>query len=146
MTTMTPTLQRAANDQRIIQRWLTDARRNGKKDVYTGKRRHPRFSWTVNVAVEIMDGGSALRPLFATTRDVSVGGVGLKVRQRIAAGTLVRIVRSDIDEHVYAKVQYCGEALGGFLVGVEFIQPPATSAGARGFNPASEAIRSRRVA
>ncbi len=123
----TATTRQTRNDEITIQRWLTDARRTGRKDNYAGKRRHPRFSWHAALTVEAVDDEGQSQQ-YATARDIGVGGMGLKTRRRIDANTIIRVTVDATGESLVARVRHCSEALGGFIIGVEFQSanpPPA---------------------
>ncbi len=116
--------KKVADGAKVVNRWLTQAQCTGREDTYTGKRRFPRFTWREHFTVVVLDEGPDRVECFATTRDISAGGVGLKIRHRIAATAVVRLVHEETGETVHGRVRFCNEALGAFFVGVEFIQAP----------------------
>ncbi len=118
----TAAAQQAMARQVVIQAWLNDARRTGKKDVYSGKRSSPRFIWEAPITVEILDGDSAGESFFATSRDIGAGGVGFRGRHRLEQDTLVRVTLDNTGASVEAMVRHTSETLGAFIIGVEFAQ------------------------
>lgn len=107
-------------EERTVRNWLADAASTGNKDVYAGKRKFARYTWIVPVVVEVLSGPSCDATVYATARDISSGGLGLKVRQRLQPGASVRVTLDEGEEFVIGRVRHCSEALGGFLVGIEF--------------------------
>jgi c-di-GMP-binding flagellar brake protein YcgR len=114
-----------ANDEATItaKRWLASAKRTGQGDTYAGKRRHARYTWVNPVTIEVMEGQHAGRAYYATTRDISAGGIGTRCRHRLDVMTLVCVIDED-GEAVFGRVRHCGEVLGAFLIGVEFADIP----------------------
>ena len=107
-------------EETTVRQWLVNARLRGEEDVYAGKRRRPRVTWQVPVTVEILDGVRANQSDYATSKDVSAGGMGLRCRRAIEARTLVRVVTDEDGRFVHARVMHCTETIGGFFIGVEF--------------------------
>ncbi len=113
--------RRTGSNGQASRKWLTDAHRMGQKDTYAGKRRQTRYTWNTAVTVEFVDDADET-PLFATTRDISIGGLGIRTRRRIDVNTLVRISTDATNESVRGRVRHCSESLGGFFVGIEFVE------------------------
>jgi PilZ domain-containing protein len=113
----------SVNTQSIIQKWLTEARCNGQKASYNAMRNAPRFQWIEHVTVELLGDDSDGRTVYATTRDVSVAGVGLRLRQSFDLGAKIRVTRDGTDESLVGTVCHCEESLGVYQVGVEFDLP-----------------------
>ena len=105
----------------IVQSWVDDAVSDGESDAYTGKRRWPRVKWQVPVMIETCAGGDKQECRYATSRDVSPGGIGVWCSQPVTDGTLVRLSVADGEEYVDARVQQCTETVGGYIVGLEFV-------------------------
>ncbi len=112
---------------RLVDSWLSDARKAGKGDSYAGKRRHPRFDWQVPAVIEIDPDTPHRRLIYATTRDISESGVGVRCRDRLPQFTNVRIYVNDGEEYVSAVVRHSTGTLGGFIVGTEFTETDASS-------------------
>ena len=108
-------------EERTVRTWLANASRTGAKDVYAGKRKFVRYTWLTSAKVEVRSGVSCDTTVYASTRDISAGGLGLKVRQRLQPGAIVRVTLDEGGESVTGRVRHCSEALGGFYVGIEFI-------------------------
>ena len=121
-------------DTVVTMKWLADARRTGQKDTYTGKRSAPRYTWQSAVTIEILD-DSDDADIYATTRDISAGGLGIRTRSRLAAGTLVRISTDATDESLLGRVRHCSESLGGFYVGIAFESDTPAPRRTAGFTP-----------
>ena len=105
----------------IVQSWVDDAVSDGETDAYTGKRRWPRVKWQVPVTIEARTGGAKQECRYATSRDVSPGGIGVWCSQPVTDGTIVRLSVADGEEYVDARVQQCTETVGGYIVGLEFL-------------------------
>ena len=69
--------------QDLVDLWLAEAKLYGKKDPYLGKRRHPRFQWQVPVVLDVDSVDGLQSCVYAQTRDISEGGIGLVCRQRL---------------------------------------------------------------
>jgi hypothetical protein len=108
----------------VIADWLGQARKEGQEDTFAGKRRWPRVTWQVPVVLEINTGRGRTQTCYATSRDVSEGGLGLRTRQRVPVMALVRVTAGDDDRSVLGRVAHCTDTLGGFLVGIEFMAEP----------------------
>lgn len=108
----------------VVQRLLSQARRDGQRDAYAGKRRQPRFSWQASVTVEVV-GTRTSQAFYATTRDIGAGGMGLRTRQRLAPLTVVRVNVEGEDEPLNGRVRHCSETVGAFLIGIEFVRSEA---------------------
>ena len=103
-----------------VEQWLAEARLEGREDTYAGKRRYPRVTWHVPVILDGLDGERAGECYYATTKDLSAGGMGFRCRQPVPVRSLVRVM-SEIDgQSVYAKVMHCTETVGACFIGVEF--------------------------
>jgi hypothetical protein len=118
MLTETPRDETGTQD-RLIAAWLTEAKRDGIVDDYAGKRRWPRVTWQTQVTLQI-DTPRGTRTVFAAARDISEGGIGLRVRERLAAMTPVRVIIGETNEFVIGRVAHCTDSLGGFVIGIEF--------------------------
>lgn len=103
-----------------VERWLANARLEGREDTYTGKRCYPRVTWQVPVTLDILDGERAGECDYATSKDISKGGLGLRCRQSVPVRSFVRVVSDGDGQSVYARVMHCTETVGGFFVGIEF--------------------------
>lgn len=112
----------------LVDTWLSEARKTGQGDNYAGKRRHPRYEWQVPAVIEVDPDLPSRRLLYATTRDISESGLGLRCRTRLPQFTNVRLYVNDGEEPVTAVVRHSTGTLGGFLVGVEFVPAGGTNA------------------
>lgn len=110
--------------ERTVGRWLAEACQTGIADSYAGKRRWVRYTWQVPVMVTVVAPGPGRAPQFATSRNLSRGGIGLRCRERIGPMSLVRVTRDETDESVYGRVRHCTGTFGGFLIGIEFEAGP----------------------
>ncbi len=104
----------------LVEGWLAEASKIGRGDNYAGKRRHPRFKWQVPAVIEIDPDSPHRRLVYATTRDISESGIGVKCRDRLPQFTNVRVYVNDGEEYVSAVVRHSTGTLGGFIVGTEF--------------------------
>jgi hypothetical protein len=119
-----------ADQDAVIADWLAEARITGTEDAYRGKRRWPRVTWQVPVTLEVHPGERRSRTCHATSRDISEGGLGLRLRQRLPAMAPVRVFIGEDERSVRGRVVHCTDTLGGFIVGVEFVSEPVTVAAA----------------
>ena len=109
----------------VIGAWIEQARTDGRKDDYAGKRQFPRVTWQVPVTLEVDPDGGRPTTVFGKSRDVSLGGIGVQVRQRIATMSLVRITVDSDGTSVTGRVMHCTGGLGGYIVGIEFLREAA---------------------
>ncbi|MCP4590944.1 MAG: PilZ domain-containing protein [bacterium] len=111
-----------------VQGWLDEARQTGQGDTYAGKRRYPRYTWTVPVVIEVLDGELAGESDYASSRDISEGGLGIRLRRRIPDRSMVRVTTDEYGPGIHARVMHCTETLGGFILGLEFAPAPQCDA------------------
>lgn len=104
----------------VIQRWVAEAELTGERDPYAGKRRYPRFTWSVIVLIRVRSGALAGKIIRARTRNVSAGGMGIQVRSQVEAGVDVEISVEGRPHSVKAAVVHCTRAVTGNLLGVSF--------------------------
>ncbi|MEE9297059.1 MAG: PilZ domain-containing protein [Phycisphaerae bacterium] len=107
--------------QLTIQRWLSDAKRTGRKDVCAGKRPHARYTWSTAVMVTFDQPGHGGPPMHASTRDISVSGLSFECRRQFSPNTIVRIKAAAWGGSVVGVVRFCRRSVGAFRVGVEFL-------------------------
>lgn len=115
------------NEGTVVREWLAQARLVGEEDVFAGKRRHPRVTWTVPVTLAVLDGPEAGTRQYAHTKDISEGGLGLRARRPIPLGSTVWVGPDDSAMGVHARVMHCTETVGGFVIGIS-LHPPQTAA------------------
>jgi hypothetical protein len=118
----------------VIGVWIEQARVDGREDDYAGKRQHPRVTRQVPVTLEVDPDGRRPATVYGQSRDVSLGGIGVHVRQRIAAMSVVRITVDSDGTSVTGRVMHCTGGLGGYIVGIEFVREAAHM-------PAAQALR-----
>ena len=127
------------------QKWLAEAKRTGEKDNYAGKRRQPRCTWDVQVTVEILENGEPTETLYANTRDISAGGMGMRCRKVVPAHSEVRITIDETGESMPARVTQCTRSICDYQSGVEVVRKSQTSA-TPAVSGASSVARLRRTA
>jgi hypothetical protein len=115
----------ASQTQDLIDLWLADAKLYGQKDPYLGKRRHPRYQWKMPVDMDVLSIDGSQCRLYAQTRDISEGGIGLECRQQLEPDSRVRIRLEGQLEAIEGYVVHCTQGLGKYLVGVVFAMPLA---------------------
>lgn len=106
--------------QATVRQWVTEARVFGQECGYAGKRRHPRITWQAPLTVQILDGARVGESEYGAARDISEGGVGLRVRRSVPVWSHVRVTYDGDGRQVYGQVMHCTETVGGFIVGVQF--------------------------
>lgn len=104
----------------IIQSWLSDARRLGSADNYTGKRRHQRFKWSRMINIEINPGTRHARKQTVQAKDISRTGVGIRTRESLPPNTTIRAYTDCGTSYVEGYVRHSTSTIGAYLVGVEF--------------------------
>jgi hypothetical protein len=107
----------------VVERWVAEAELTGEKDPYLGKRRHPRFTWSVVVLIRVRSGRLAGKIIRARARNISLGGMGILVRSELESGTIVEISIEGRRFSVGATVMHCTKAMTGNLLGVSFGSP-----------------------
>jgi len=100
--------------------WLEEARQTGQVDTYTGKRVHPRITWSAPLEVHALRPDGRAETFYATARDISSGGLGFQCRQAIPPCTPVRICRAGQIEGLPGMTVHCTQSLRGYVIGVEF--------------------------
>jgi len=104
----------------VVRQWLAEAHVLGEESEYAGKRRHPRVAWQMPITVDILDGASAGESYYATSKDISEGGMGFRCRRAVPVWSCVRVTCDDDGQYVHGQVMHCTETVGGFIVGMQF--------------------------
>jgi len=110
----------AGHPAQVIESWVAEAELTGERDPYLGKRRHPRFTWSVIVLIRVRTGALAGKIIRARTRNVALGGMGIQIRSQLAAGVDVEISVEGRPFSVKASVVHCTRAVAGNLLGIAF--------------------------
>jgi hypothetical protein len=111
-------VQVASRTERPVDRWLSDATREGHQDVYLGKRRHLRYFWRMPVNIEVASVDGKRFSLYGQTRDISERGIGLECRQPLEPDSLLRIRLDGQTDAVEGYVVHCTVGLGIYRIGV----------------------------
>ena len=102
-------------------KWFAEAQQTGESDNYAGKRSQPRCTWDVQVTIEILENGQPSETYYANTRDISVGGMGMRCRKAVPDHAQVRITIDETGESVQARVTQCTQGICDYHIGVEFV-------------------------
>jgi len=101
------------------------ARKQGERDVYSGKRTWVRFALGMQIDVTL-DPTLPDSSWQVIMHNVSGGGIGFWSRREIPAGTLVHISDHSADQRLVwlpAHVIHCTVGLRGYLIGASFDNP-----------------------
>lgn len=104
----------------VVSAWVTEAELTGRTDSYLGKRKYPRFTWNAIVLMRVRSGKLAGKVIRARSQNVSMGGMGIRLRSTLQAGTSVEIMVEGRPFGVTGTVAHCTKTLNGNLVGVTF--------------------------
>ncbi len=110
-----------------IRKWLEDASREHRGDVYSGKRDETRFKKPVQLDAKFFESGD-VRTAMATMHNISCTGIAFWVRGEAELGTIVEVGECDPTTRiswVSAKITHCRQGLRGFVVGAQFEAPLA---------------------
>lgn len=124
-------------------RLLATARRQGKVDSYTGKRRWTRYKIGLRLDVS-RDPTNRNAAWSVTTHNISGGGIAFWSKKPVDTGSTIHIqdlVERGAGAWIPAKVAHCTMGLRGYLVGATFEQP--TSSDEEAINPQSDALDQR---
>ena len=113
-------------------KWLSEARRTGVADSYTGKRREPRCSWDVQVTIDVLGDREPGESYYANSRDISARGMGLRCRRPVPTHALVRITIDETGESAVARVAQCTRGICDYHIGVEFIRETGSASAPAG--------------
>lgn len=114
--TLTPDL----GDATQTQQWLEEAHVTGTTDTYSRKYRDPRTTWNVPLEIHICPDGHRAETIYATSFDISEGGVGFRSRKPIPPFTSVVICRAGEMTGAPAVTLSSTPCLQGHLIGAEF--------------------------
>jgi len=104
----------------LTQEWLEEAGETGETDTYSRKYRDPRTTWNVPLEVHVPVRGGLTETYYATSIDVSEGGIGFRCREMIPPHTRVRICRDGEMVGVTAVTLGSTQSLAGYLIGARF--------------------------
>ena len=106
--------------QFTLTRWLELAKFCGQEDPYLGKRQSVRFKWRAYVQVEVQHLDGSVEYLYATTKDVSEGGLGLVFRRPVPPRAKIRVQLDDENQFgiVSGTVMHCTQTVGSYFVGM----------------------------
>jgi len=114
-------------EHRQIRKWLEDASRAHRGDVYSGKRDETRFKKPIQLDAKLFDTDGS-RTVMATMHNISCTGIAFWVRHEVELGTTVEVRECDPSNQiswVSATVTHCRQGLRGFVVGARFEHPLA---------------------
>ncbi len=115
--------KRETSESLTIRDWTEEAQISGVTDHYAGKRAHPRTTWSVSVVVKITSGKDTGELVYAKSKDVSLGGIGLLSRHNIPPHTAVEIWAGNHGQGVSGRVMHSTRTVAGYIIGVAFNTP-----------------------
>ncbi len=103
---------------------LQRAKREGKKDVYSGKRIWMRYSMGARVKVST-DPTDTSAAWDVSLLNISGGGIGFWSNHRIPPGDTIYILDSNDEEPIWltTEVVHCTVGMRGHLIGAVFLEP-----------------------
>jgi hypothetical protein len=100
--------------RRIIDAWVSEAREDGKSDVYGSKRKVARYTWDRPLEMLV---GEQINYVYA--RDISSNGLGLVCKFRPRPQEVVHIRSSDAEPWIRCRVAHVTQTVGAYKIGVE---------------------------
>lgn len=105
---------------RLTGEWLAEAVAVAESDEYTRKGRAPRTEWNVSLDVHVCPDGVSAEIIYASSRDISEGGIAFRSRKALPAYTSIRICRAGEEAGASARVMTSDSSVGGFIVAAQF--------------------------